>query len=98
MEEFEIGESAYDWDETEEVEEAQKKTAAVIQERAKAYHHLFVQDKIGQRILGEWINLYCTGGVPSGSATPRQCAMRDGKQELIQHIIQQIHIATGENQ
>jgi len=95
--EFEIGESAYDWDENEDIEGVKKQHEATAAERAKAYHHLFAQDATGTRILTEWVNSYCTNGVPGPNATARECAMRDGKQELIQMIIQQITIATGEN-
>ena len=92
---MEIPQSAFDWDETDLIEKAKKENEAKAQERAKAYHHVFVQDKSGSRILAEWIQLYCTGGVPSVEATARECAMRDGKQQLIADIITQINIATG---
>lgn len=95
---MDIGESAYDWDNNEELEEKHKLDQAAMLERAKAYHHLFAQDPIGQKILTEWINSYCTGNVPGNDASMRQVSMRDGKQQLVQFIIQQIQIATGENQ
>lgn len=97
MSEHEIGESAYDWGESDEVESAQRKNAEAQIERAKAYSHVFGHDPLGQRILAEWINMYCTGGIPGHSASARECAMRDGKQELIAMIVTQLQIASGEN-
>lgn len=97
MNEHDIGESAYDWEETDKVDELRKKHAEIKLERAKAYAHVFGHDPLGKRILSEWINLYCTGAPPGNDASMRQVSMRDGKQELIAMIIQQIQIASGEH-
>lgn len=96
MTDIEIGDSAYDWDESDQIDEAQKKNAAARAERAKAYAHVFGHEPMGQKILAEWVNMYCTGAPPGPDATVRQTGMRDGKQELVAMIIQQIQIASGE--
>ena len=89
--------SAYDWDEQTQLDQINAENEAKAHERAKAYHHIFAQDPLGQRILGEWINRFCTGGVPGVNASARETAMRDGKQELISEILAQINIAAGVN-
>ena len=96
--EFVIGESAYDWDETDKLDDIKAEHQEAIQARATGYHHVFAQEPLGMKILAEWVGRFCTGGVPGPDASARQCAMRDGKQELVAEIIQQIQIATGERQ
>lgn len=76
-----------------ETEEAQSKINEAKLIRAKAYHHTFTTAD-GQKVLEEWVTRFCTGVVPDGNATARECAMRDGKQALIKEILDQIAIAT----
>ena len=67
------------------------------QARATAYHDVFVKSPAGAKILTEWISSYSMGGIPGNNATEREVALRDGKQQLIKTIIDQINIATGKN-
>ncbi len=80
----------------EETEYLKDKMQEARQTRAVAYHDLFVKNKTGAKILSEWINSYSMGNVPGVNATAREAAMRDGKQQLIKMIIDQINISTGE--
>lgn len=80
----------------EEAESIKDKMHEAKQQRATAYHDTFVKNPAGAKILAEWINLYCMGGVPGTNATQREVGMRDGKQELIKTIVTQINNATGE--
>lgn len=71
-------------------EKAQKIQQAAIQERASAYHRVFAQNKDGNKILGEWIEFYCTGQPPSPNASEREVGMMDGKREMVSMILKQI--------
>lgn len=71
-------------------EQAQKVQQAAIQERASAYHRVFAQNKDGNKILAEWIELYCTGQPPSQNASEREVGMMDGKREIVSMILKQI--------
>ena len=86
---------SYDWDELDEIEAQRKALEAAAFERAKSYHHLFTQDPVGQKILAEWVNEYCTGNPPGPNASEREVGMMDGKRQLVKMIIDQITIATG---
>ena len=86
---------SYDWDELDEIEAQRKSLEAAAFERAKSYHHLFAQDPVGQKILAEWVNEYCTGNPPGPNASEREVGMMDGKRQLVKLIIDQITIATG---
>lgn len=92
------GSYAYDWDEVDQVEKANKEVHAAQRIRAQAYHHIFVQDPLGQKILSEWVTSYCTGSPPSHNASERECGMADGKRELVKLILDQITKANGEEQ
>jgi len=81
----------YDWLDEEQTELQGKEIEEARQKRAQAYTHVFTSPE-GQKILEEWINRFCTGSVPDSSASVRECAMRDGKQQLIKEIIDQIAI------
>ena len=85
----------YDWDELDDIDTQRKVMEAAAHERAKAYHHVFAQDPLGQKILSEWVQEYCTGTVPSATATEREVGMMDGKRQLIKMILDQITIASG---
>ena len=61
--------------------------------RAKAYHNVFAEGD-GNRILTEWIQRFATGNVPDANASMREVGMRDGKQQLIREILDQLAIAT----
>lgn len=87
----------YNWDELDETEKQQREAEAAHRIRAQAYHHIFVQDPLGQKILAEWVNDYCTGHPPSPSASEREVGMVDGKRQLVKLILDQITIATGDN-
>jgi len=86
---------SYDWDELDEIEAQRKSLEAAAFERSKSYHHLFAQDTVGQKILAEWVNEYCTGNPPGPNASEREVGMMDGKRQLVKMIIDQITIATG---
>jgi len=93
------GESyAYDWDELDQVDKANKEIRAAQRIRSQAYHHVFAQDPLGQKILAEWVNAYCTGSPPSPGASERECGMADGKREIVKLILDQITKANGEGQ
>ncbi len=87
----------YDWDELDAIEEQKEKIQSAQHIRATAYSHVFAQDPLGQKILAEWVNDYCTGNPPSASASEREVGMMDGKRQLVRMILDQIVIATGEN-
>lgn len=89
---------AYDWDENDAVEKASREIESAQRIRAAAYHHLFAQDPMGQKILAEWVNAYCTGSPPSGNASEREVGMMDGKRELVKMILDQIVKVTGESE
>ena len=86
---------SFDWDELDDIEAQRKTLEAAAFERAKGYHHLFVQDVIGQKILAEWVNEYCTGNPPGPNASEREVGMMDGKRQMVKMIIDQITVATG---
>ena len=75
----------------------QAKMKEAQHKRATAYHDIFVKSESGRKILEEWVNSYCMGGVPNYSASIREVAMRDGKQELIKTIIDQLNVASGDS-
>ena len=81
----------YDYFEETEVEQTGREIEEARQIRAQAYFNVFTSPE-GQKILEEWVGRFCTGGVPDGSASVRECAMRDGKQQLVKEIIDQIAI------
>lgn len=88
---------AYDWDELDAVEEQKRNIQAAQLQRASAYHHIFVQDPLGQKILAEWVNEYCTGNPPSPNASEREVGMMDGKRQLVKLILDQITLSSGGN-
>jgi hypothetical protein len=92
------GGSTLSWEFTEGVEEAQKEAESQQHIRASAYHHVFANDAMGQKILTEWVQTYCTGVVPSANASEREVGMMDGKRELVNMILQQISKIAGEQQ
>ena len=81
----------YDWLDDEQTETQTKEIEAARQKRAQAYFRVFTSDD-GKKILEEWISRFCTGSVPDASASVRETAMRDGKQQLIKEIIDQIAV------
>jgi hypothetical protein len=89
---------AYDWEDLDQVDQANKQIRAAQRIRAQAYHHVFVQDPLGAKILAEWVNSYCTGSPPLASASERECGMADGKREIVKLILDQIVKANGEEQ
>ena len=93
------GESyAYDWEEVDQVNKANKEIQAAQRIRAQAFHHVFAQDPMGQKILAEWVNAYCTGSPPPPSASEREVGMADGKRQIVKLILDQIMKANGEEQ
>lgn len=90
-----MSDNPYDWEDLDDIEKQRKNLEAQSFERAKGYHHLFAQDPIGQKILTEWVNEYCTGSVPSPNASEREVGMMDGKRQLVKLILDQITIASG---
>lgn len=82
--------------EFDDVQKINKQNQEAAQKRAVAFHDVFVKSESGRTILAEWVNLYCMSGVPGNNASEREVGKRDGKQELIKSIIDQINIATGE--
>ena len=93
-----MSDNPYDWDELDAIEENRKEIEAARHVRAKAYYHVFAQDKEGQKILTEWVNEYCTGNPPGANASEREVGMAEGKRQLIKMILDQITIATGGSQ
>lgn len=81
----------YDYFEESEVEQNGREIEEARHKRAQAYFNVFTSPE-GQKILEEWISRFCTGAVPDASASVRECAMRDGKQQLVKEIIDQIAI------
>lgn len=81
----------YDYFEESEVEQNGREIEEARHKRAQAYFNVFTSPE-GQKILEEWISRFCTGAVPDASASIRECAMRDGKQQLVKEIIDQIAI------
>ena len=77
-----------------DVEDLRDTLHEAYQARKIAYHDTFVKSKAGGKVLAEWVNSYCMGGIPGNNATERECGKRDGKQELIKMIIDLIN--TGE--
>lgn len=88
---------AYNWVEVDAVEEQKKAIQAAQHQRSQAYYHVFANDPMGQKILSEWVTEYCTGQPPSVSASEREVGMMDGKRQLVKMILDQITIATGDN-
>lgn len=86
----------YNWDELDEIRQQMREAEAAQHRRATAYHHIFAQDPLGQKILAEWVNDYCTGHPPSPNASEREVGMMDGKRQLVKLILDQITIVTGE--
>ena len=89
-------EDYFDWDHTDTIEQQQKEILAAAHRKAQAYHHIFAQDPLGQKILSEWVQEYCTGNPPGPNATEREVGMMDGKRQLVKMILDQITIATGD--
>lgn len=87
---------AYNYDFDGELDKARKDNEAARHIRASAYHHVFAQDAMGQKILTEWVTSFCTGSPPPPSASEREVGMMDGKRELVKLILDQISIVTGE--
>lgn len=81
---------AYDWDELDAIDDQRKRMQAAQELRAQAYQHVFANDKMGQKILTEWIQDYCTGNPPGPNASEREVGMMDGKRQLVKMILDQI--------
>jgi ABC-type sulfate transport system substrate-binding protein len=81
----------YDWLDELEAEKNGRTVEEARQKRAQAYFNVFTSPE-GQKILEEWVSRFCTGAVPDATASVRECAMRDGKQQLIKEILDQIAI------
>ena len=81
----------YDYFEEAEVEQTGREVEEARQKRAQAYFNVFTSPE-GQKILEEWVSRFCTGAVPDAAASVRECAMRDGKQQLVKEILDQIAI------
>lgn len=92
-----MSDNPYDWDELDELEKQRVNMQAAAQQRATAYHHIFAQDALGQKILAEWVQEYCTGNPPGPNASEREVGMMDGKRQMVKMILDQITIATGGN-
>lgn len=87
---------AYNWDELDAVDQSKQELEAARHRKAQAYHHVFAQDPMGQKILQEWVTDYCTGHPPGPNATEREVGLMDGKRQLVKMILDQITIAIGE--
>lgn len=83
----------YDWLDDEATEKTEKEITEARIRRATAYHNTFGEGD-GRKILEEWIQRFCTGAVPGAGASVRECAMRDGKQEMVKEILDQLTLAT----
>jgi hypothetical protein len=81
----------YDWLDESTTENHERQIEEARQKRAQAYFNVFTSPE-GQKILEEWVSRFCTGAVPDASASVRECAMRDGKQQLVKEILDQIAI------
>lgn len=82
--------SAYDWDELDAIEDQKKRMEAATHLRRQAYVHVFANDTMGQKILTEWVQEYCTGNPPGPNASEREVGMADGKRQLVKMILDQI--------
>ena len=77
------------WEDDEELEESKK----LIEEGQKVFRDMFwntFSDGDGNKCLEWMVQSFCTGVVPGDDASARECAKRDGKQELIKFIIDQM--------
>jgi len=81
----------YDWDEENDLALHEREVEQGRQKRAQAYHGAFTSPE-GAKILEEWVSRFCTGSTPGADASVRECAMRDGKQQLVKEILDQIAI------
>ncbi len=82
----------YDWDSEEETDLTKRQIEEAQSVRANAYFNTFGSGD-GAKVLEEWTNTFMFGVMPGVNATPRECAMRDGKQALIKLIVDQIQIS-----
>ena len=74
----------------ERAEKEKAARAADQQSRASMYHRAFVQNDSGEKILAQWVRMYCMTPISQPDATLFQAGIAEGRRLMVKEILEHI--------